>query len=230
MRYLIIVLLLFGSGCSSLGTIAPSPNANLPHNPQVPLFPEDNELISDTEIGRILDTKIQVPAKFRIVLVHLVHERQQDGRLLGNMDQNQWPVVNNAFTELQNSGRIYDVSYLPQMLLPIELSAGKLRSAAARYQADWVLIFRTSTRLFTKNPLFSASRARTFCQADVMVLDVRTGLIAFSSRSRVSLTKEEEDQEWSLAETACRAEQEAIEEAMGLNVEKLVSYITQFQE
>lgn len=225
MRYIVLVLLLFVAGCGSVGTYAPSPNSSLAHNPQAPLFAADKALISDVEIARILDTEIQLPATFRIGLVYLSHERVQDGRSTGYLRKYDWPLVNEAFNVLQENEKVYDVSYLPQLLLPKQVSAGNLRSAAARYQADWIFVFQTSTQIITRNPLLSVNKARAYCQAECMVLDVRTGLIAFSSRSRISITKEENDEEWSLAETVGRTEQEAIEEAMSLNVKKLVSYI-----
>ncbi len=227
MRYLVLILLLSFAGCASTGTYGPPPNANLLHNPQQPLFASDAALISDTEISRILDTSIELPPTFRIAAVYLEHEREKDGQLYRITNRSEMPLVSEAFVDLQQNDRVYDISYLPQLLMPQEFSAGSMRAAAARYQADWVLIFHTRTSILTKTPLLGAQQARAFCAAECLVVDVRTGLIAFSAQSRVSLTETKDDQEWSVKETTSLVEQSAVEEAMALNMAKLLHFVEQ---
>ncbi len=228
MRHLMVLItLLLFAGCASTGSYGPPPHANRLHNPQQPLFAADAAQITDTEISRILDTSIELPPTFRIGIVYLDHERETDGRLYRITNHSEMPLVSEAFVEVQQNERVYDISYLPQLLMPTELSAGTMRAAAARYQADWVLVFQTRTSILTKTPFLGEHQSRAFCAAECMVVDVRTGLIAFSAQSRVSLTEKKGDEEWTLEETNSVVEQAAIEEAMGLNMEKLLAYLNQ---
>ncbi len=225
MRYLAIALLLFCTGCSTLGTQMPPPNTGLDHDPAAPLFAADAAAISDSEIARILDTRIELPATFRVGLVHLEHVRRKDGRRQDLGGRSRWPMVSEAFSPLRDHERIYDVSYLPKLMMPGNLTAGSLRATAARYQADWVLVFETGTTVMTRNKLIGTDEARAYCTAECVILDVRTGLIAFSSRSHVFLEKKKDDGKWSLDETVGQVEQDAVEEAMADNLDELVRFL-----
>jgi len=229
MRYLAIAILLFCTGCGTMATQAPPPNSTLDHDTARPLFASDSAAITDADIARILDTRIELPPTFRVGLIHLDHERLQDGRRHDLGDRTRWPLVADAFFPLQDHERIYDVSYLPRLMLPTDLTAGKLRAAAARYQADWVVVFETGTTVLTKNRILGTDEARAWCAAECVVLDVRTGLIAFSSRSLVTFERDKVDGEWSLQETVGQLEQEAVEEAMSRNMVKLVRFLDQWR-
>ena len=234
MRYLAIVTiaalaaLLACTGCGSLSSYEAPPNTTLEHDPAIPLFAADTAAISDTDIARILDTRIELPTTFRVGLVHLDHERLQDGRRERD-DRSHWPLVTEAFAPLQDHERVYDVAYLPRLVLPRPLTAGSLRAAAARYQADWVLIFETGTSVLTKNRIIGTDEARAYCTAECVVLDVRTGLIAFSSRSLVSLERDKKGGDWSLDEVVGLLEQEAVEEAMNENLVQLVRFLDRWR-
>jgi hypothetical protein len=222
-------LLLVAAGCSHLATDAPPPTTTLDHDPSLPLFAADAAAISDAEIARILDTRIEVPGRLRMGVVYLDHQRRKDGRRIDLGDGADWPLVSQAFAGVLAHERVYDVSYLPRLVTPRTMTAGTLRASAARYQADWVLVFETGTTMHTKNRILGTDEARAICAAECVVLDVRTGLIAFSSRARVVLTRDEADEEWSLDETVAHLEQEAVEEAMTLNMERLVRFLDQWE-
>jgi hypothetical protein len=225
---LLAAIILAGcTGCGTLGTQAPPPDASLAHDPAVPLFAADLAAISDADIARILDTRLELPGLMRVGLVHLDHERRQDGRRRELDDPSRWPLVTEAFLPLRDHERTYDVSYLPQLMMPTRLTAGSLRAAAARFQADWVLVFETGTEVLTKNKLLGTDRARAYCTAECVALDVRTGLVAFSSRSQVELDRAKDEHDWKLEETAGAVEQAAVEQAMSENVEQLVRFLDQ---
>ena len=229
MRSLAIFLILGCAGCGTLGTVAPPPNADLVHDPSRPIFAADQAAISDADIARILDTRIELPGTMRVGLVHLGHERLEDGRRHDLGDRTRWPVVTEAFLPLRDHERVYDVSYLPRLMLPAKLSAGNLRATAARYQADWVLVFETGTTVLKKNRLLGTDEARAYCTAECVALDVRTGLIAFSSRAQVSLEGDKKDGEWSLEETAGQVEQAAVEKAMAESIDQLVRFLDRWR-
>jgi hypothetical protein len=223
------LVLLFASGCGGLATQAPPPDARLDHDLAHPLFATDAATISDTDIARILDTRIELPGAMRVGLVHLDHRRREDGRRHDAGDRSRWPLVTEAFLPLGDHERIYDVSYVPRLMMPSRLTAGGLRATAARYQADWVLVFETGTEILTRDRILGTDRARAYCTAECVVLDVRTGLIAFSARAQVELEGAKSDDEWSLAETIGAVEQAAVEEAMAENVTALVRFLDRWR-
>ncbi|WP_198673721.1 hypothetical protein [Algibacillus agarilyticus] len=98
---------------------------------------------SDKKINDLLNYQVKLPTQNRIAILKL------------NQDQN-WRFYSNDFTaltssltdgfvaELRSSNRVYDASFLPAMLVSNKRSLPILREAAARFQADLLLAYRTS--------------------------------------------------------------------------------------
>lgn len=234
MRKLILLTLVIVTGCSSVSTQKPPPNAIEPHDSEESLFASDAELLSDDDINRILKTRVHIPEAIRVGLIFLEHRSLPDyGRYWYYRIEEPTEELRLAVKpvlRLTGHERVYDVSYLPTFLLPEKLTVGVIREAGARYQADWVLLFKTETRSYSKWRLFRPDQARTYCVAECAVLDVRTGIIPFTSRAKQDVTIEEEDKEWSTTETLERSELVAIEAAMNENIDNLLRFLEQISE
>lgn len=224
-RFILFVAALALTGCGSVHTYGPPPGATTPIDPTRSLIPSDAAILSDQDIARILTARVEVPASMRIAVLHLAHEGISEWPWRVEDRQNDLRAALQPVLKLLDNARVVDVSFLPGFLLPAQPSIPLIREAAARYQADWVLVVRTSSRGHRRDRLFAKDLARAYCEAECVVLDVRTGTIPFTSVAQGEASVTKSDQEYSLAETAFRAEKEAIAKAMAENVTGLLSFL-----
>ena len=229
MRFLLLLAAMATTGCSSVGTQGPPPGAVEEIEAGQSLFPSDAAILSDQEIARILSARVEIPESMRVALLYLEHRSMplssRPWYYRRDEPQQELRLAMQSVHRLLEDNRVYDVSYLPTFLLPKQKSVGLIREAAARYQADWVLIFKSETRPHEKDRTFGTDEARAYCLAECAVLDVRTGTIPFTSRASQDVTIAKTDEDWSLSEAVDRAELEAIDAAMSENVENLLQYL-----
>ena len=146
----------------------------------VSLFPGDAELLSELSVGQTLDYDYQPPSQVRIAVFQLGREiyATWSGFFLLIND----PLQQRLTDQLADASRIFDASYLPEMLVPEQKSAPRLRDAAALHQADLLLVYRSdcsiSYRLrFLGFRNLGANRAEGICDVEAVLLDVRTGFV-----------------------------------------------------
>jgi hypothetical protein len=189
------------------------------------LFPSDTATMTDAEIARILDVNVRLRSRVRLAVLHLDHRSVDFGWLYVGAGAPVGWLNAEMFAALRKLDRVYDASYLPSVLVPSKLTVAHLREAGARYQADLLLIFRSECQTYQQFRLFRASRAKAYCLADASLLDVRTGLMPFTSRATKDYLIEEKESEIDLAETVRRSEQTAVEAAMLENANNLASFL-----
>lgn len=187
------------------------------------LFSSDADVLSDADIARVLDYKYAPPARSRIAVLPL--------------GWNAWTgwseqmavaaeAVNAALVaQLRGSPRVYDASFLPTMLVPEKRTVPYLREAAARYQADLVLMFRQGCRSFEKYRLFSANQTRAFCSVEAVLLDVRTGLVPFVATATQVFEAQQQDRDLNFRETVLNAQLNAIGTALAEVAQATVRFL-----
>jgi hypothetical protein len=191
--------------------------------PEQSLVPSDAATLDDAEIARILDARPQVPSRPRIALVHLQHNSAD---WVGMSSQEVVNAIGEGLVgHLKDSHRVSDASYLPAFLFSRSPSVAQLREAAARYQADLVLIFSTDCSLHQQYNLFSANEARAYCNADSALLDVRTGLVPFAARADGIVTEKQAQAEYSVREALRRAELQGVDKAMQTDADAVVRFL-----
>jgi hypothetical protein len=191
------------------------------------LFSSDAGVLGDADIARVLDYRYTPPARSRIAVLPL--------------GWNAWTgwsepmalaadAVNTALVaQLRGSPRVYDASFLPTMLVPEKRTVPYLREAAARYQADLLLMFRQGCRSFEKYRLFSANQTRAFCNVEAVLLDVRTGLVPFVANATQAFEAEQKDRDLNFRETVLNAQLNAIGTALGEVAEATVRFLESAQ-
>lgn len=117
---------------------------------------------------------------------------------------------------LQSSQRLTRVSWLPSLLIPEKMTVPLLREAAARFQADLLLVYRSPCQRFQDYRLFGTDKAKTYCVAEGILLDVRTGVIPFSTATTQEARVEEKKagEDISFYETMQKAEAQATAQAL----------------
>lgn len=177
------------------------------------LFSGDAETLSDDAIQRILNYKYEPPALSRIALMPFGREvwSSWSEELALASESLQAKVLD----ELRASPKVYDASYLPSILVPQNRTVPHLREAAARYQADLLLVYRSYCQSFDRYRLFAADKSRAYCGVEAVLLDTRTGLVPFTTVATRSYDVVENRTDTNFRETMLRAQLDATAAAMG---------------
>ena len=134
-------------------------------------------------------------------------------------------VKQKVLDELRGSAAVYDASYLPSILIPSNRTVPHLREAAARYQADLLLVYRSYCRSFEQYRFFSPDTSRAYCGVEAVLLDTRTGLVPFTTVAMKSYDVVENDADSNFRETQLRAQLNATAEALGDVSREVVLYL-----
>jgi hypothetical protein len=137
------------------------------------LFASDSAILTDNDIKRILAFQFK-PQKLNRIAIMPIGQIQWFG-WSDDLDKAGTAVQNCLIDKLRRSDAVYDASYLPTLLVPDKKSIGYLREAAARYQADLMLIYKASFRTYEKYRLFSPDKTKAYCNLEAVLLDTRTG-------------------------------------------------------
>lgn len=142
------------------------------------LFDTSTTALTEVEIALALDTPCELAEEARIAIVHIGHDSELSGyryeSLIGSASE--------ALDVLTATDRIASAAYLPGFILPRELTLADLREAAARFQADALLLVDTTLRLGSDwRPLVDDEVFGTLV-LECALLDTRTGLVLWAHR------------------------------------------------
>jgi hypothetical protein len=146
------------------------------------LFNDRSSSITEDNIQRILDGSYKLPAKIRIAIVRLENPRQQhyfwsDESYI----KTQQSYLDSFATRLKASSRVAAIATIPEIIISKSPSFTSIREAAVRMQCDMVLVYSISGDIYSRYKFFSTPDIKAFATAQVMFMDVRTGLIPFST-------------------------------------------------
>lgn len=177
------------------------------------LFSGDAATLSDDAIQRILAYEYSPPELSRVALMPFGREvwSSWSEELAFASEKMQAEVLD----QLRASPRIYDASYLPSILVPENRTVPHLREAAARYQADLLLVYRSYCQSFDRYRVFGADRSRAYCGVEAVLLDTRTGLVPFTTVATRSYDVVEDQSDTSFRETRLKAQLDATAAALG---------------
>ncbi len=176
------------------------------------LFSGDAATLSDEAIQKILAFDYSPPALSRVALMPFGREiwSSWSEELAFASEKMQADVLD----QLRNSPRIYDASFLPSILVPETRTVPHLREAAARYQADLLLVYRSYCQSFERYRIFRADESRAYCGVEAVLLDTRTGLVPFTTVATRSFDVVENKEDTNFRETRLRAQLDATAAAL----------------
>ena len=148
------------------------------------LFIDNEATISEENIQKILDGTFRLPEKLRVAVVRLESRQRQAFRWSGNNEtilRARQSHLDLFYNKLNHSQRVQRVSIVPEILISSNPTFVTIREAAVRTQADVVAIFSTHSDIYTRSRMFSSDDIKAFATTQFILLDVRTGLIPFST-------------------------------------------------
>lgn len=215
-KYLTILIIFITTGCASVSTVDRSDDyyhpSTLADNDE-PLFGNTVGTITDKDIKRILNHQVKLPSKNRIAILNLSNNSYWQN-YSSDFTQLNKSMAANFIDRLRKSPRIYDASFLPGMLVPGKRTVPFLREAAARYQADLLLAYRSSCRTFQKYRFVKPDETKAYCSVEAVLLDVRSGIVPFTILSSNEFNAKKEKGDVSFNETIKKAEMEAVAKSL----------------
>ncbi len=215
--YLILIIAL--SSCTAsrqIGQTTQGISAQGYYEPEPPitqsLFNDKTSTISEENIQKILDGSYSLPENLRVSLVKLESTQNRRNYYWNDEEylKSQQEYLDLFTTKFKQSERVQKVSKIPDLLISNNPTFTSIREAAVRTQSDIVVIYSINSDLYSKYKLFSKSDIKAFATTQLIILDVRTGLIPFSTIVTKEYQSKRQENELNDNEAANRIKNQAV--------------------
>jgi hypothetical protein len=112
-------------------------------------------------------------------------------------------------------------------LTPERQSIPYLREAAARCQADLLLVYASGSVTYEKYRFLSPNVTKARCTVEAILLDVRTGLVPFTSVATQEYEAKKTSEDMTFAETIARGRAQAERVALGEIADSVVAFLAE---
>ncbi len=82
--------------------------------------------------------------------------------------------------KFKSSNRVKSISTIPDILISKNPTFSSIRESAVRTQSDIVVIYSINSDIYSQYKLFSKTSIKAFATIQLIILDVRTGLVPFT--------------------------------------------------
>ena len=175
------------------------------------LFPGDQAVIADADIQKILEYHMELPEKVHLAVLRMGQEMFYRWYRLEERPEDD--IFHNFQQQMLQQARFRRVSVLPSLLTPDKRTIPYLREAAARTQADLLLVYRAGGLSYTKGFLTN-DHVKAQAVVEAILIDVRTGIVPFSTVAQREFEAKKTKADYNFAETVRKAEQQAISLAL----------------
>lgn len=211
------------SGLSPINLASPSSIAGVLERPGS-LFKEDQVVLSNADFDKILATKVAISTHAKLAVVRFGQLPYWWGWSEDFVRMNE-RIDADFLGKLRTSKKLKDVAYLPSLVTPNEMTIPYLRQAAARFQADLLLVYRTSTQTYNRQKVFTKDQGKAYCTVEAILLDTRTGLIPFSTVVTESYSTTRTGDDADVYEMTARAQQQAIAQSWLRMADQVVAFV-----
>ena len=193
------------------------------------LFQAKDRTISEADIQRLLNGKINLPDTLRIAIYK--YASTSINRYYSQYWNNeeylalQQSYVDTLVAELHTHPRVAKLILIPTLMVSPSPTVTQLREAAVRLQADALLIFSVKSDIYYKSKLFEKNEAKAFATCETLLMDIRTGVIPHSSVITQENLVQKAEEDWSPQETRKRAENGAIWKCLEETGKEVVGYL-----
>lgn len=178
-------VLFFIFSCGTYRPVAENSNSGYAYNADTlitqSLFNDKNASISEDNIQRLLDGNYQLPAKLRVAVVRLDNNASRRSWNDEDFLKTQQSYLDSFTAKLRQSPRVQKVSVVPEIVIAKAPSFTQLREAAVRLQSDIVIVYSITSDIYSRYKMFSSPDLKAFATTQLILLDVRTGMVPFST-------------------------------------------------
>ena len=220
----IAIPLVFIVSCSGFDRM-PSPSSysvsSSPDLIEQSLFTSSDQTISEDDIQRLLNGTIKVTDSVRLAIFNYTdHSRSNtysnyyyrpgDEEFL-KTQQDYIETLNNA---INASNKIQKTILMPSLMANKQSSITNLRETAVRLQADLLLVYCIKSDIYYKYKTFKADEAKAFATIECFLMDIRTGVIPFTTITTKESYLKKSSEEFSIDELRRKSEKTAVLEAL----------------
>jgi hypothetical protein len=189
------------------------------------LFNDRAATIAEENIQKILDGSFTLPRTLRVALLRL--ESPQQKRYYWGDEQ--YLKTQQAYLELfsqnlKQAPRVSKLSVIPELLMAKTPSFTHIREAAVRRQADVVVVYFITNDVYAKYKFLNKPDIKAFATTQLILLDVRTGLIPLSTIVTKDYPSQQRKEKLDRAEARTRIQHEAVL----LTIQEIGQQVTDF--
>lgn len=172
---------------------------------QQSLFRGDQAVLTDQDIARILGTQLTLADRHRMALLSLSPSNPWSEDLADLEAKN----LDRLLETLKSSPQLTEVRVLPSLLVPEKRTVPYLREAAARVQADLLLVYTTRIVSFRRDRFLKSDEVHAQCLAESVLLDVRTGIVLHTGHATENIVMKKTPADLNFNETVAHAQSDA---------------------
>lgn len=224
-----ILLSALGCGGKKIASPPPPPDAYLGivgienDRLQESLFKGDQAVLSNQDIERILGARLTLTDRHRLAVLRLTSRFAWSEELADLDTQNS----EHFLQALRSAKPFTQVRLMPALLTPEKQTVPYLREAAARFQADLLLVYAIRVQTFRQDRFIGADEVRARCIVDSVLLDVRTGIVIHSAQVAESVAAKKVQGELNFSETVAKAEANASGKALLKIADGVVAFVNE---
>jgi hypothetical protein len=215
---LLIAIIALMTACGSTRPTGNSSGLDIPSGDTLitqSLFSDRTSTISEENVQRILDGTYKLPQQLRVAIVRLEPTPQIKRYYWNYWSDEQYLKTQQSYLDLladkfKQSSRVTKLSIIPDLLISKTPSFTNIREAAVRMQADVVVVYAVTSDIYSKYKLFSKPDMKAFATTQLIILDIRTGLIPFSTIATKDFLSQKKKEELDNTEAASRIQNEAV--------------------
>lgn len=166
--------------------------------------------IGDSTIEWLMRQRLALPAHVTVAVLQLRTTRPPRWWPIDQGDEVTEALAESTLAAVGRSARVGRGVPLPGLLVGPQESVSSLREAAARLQADVLLLYRPRCRMYQRQPFIGPAQYRAVCSVEAALLDTRSGLIPFATVITRQRVAQKEHGEFGSDETTRRTRLEAL--------------------
>lgn len=173
------------------------------------LFSDQSSTISEEGIQKVLSGNYQLPEKLRVAIVRI--DQQSRSYYWNDEDflKTQQSYLDLFEEKFKQSSRVASVAAIPNLLISKTPNFTSIREAAVRMQADVVVVYSITSDLYSRYKFFNKPDIKAFATTQLIMLDVRTGLVPFSTIVTKDVLSQKKKEELDNQEARNRIQNEA---------------------
>lgn len=178
------------------------------------LFASDTSLLSNEAVTSVLSTPVRLPDEAKVALLNLT-PGGVGLRVYGSYWRTEeYMDLQHRYVEalkdpLSEAERIREVVAVPSVMIDRDMTLPQMREAAARLQADLLVIYGVRSDIFEKTRFWEKDQVKAYATCELLLFDTRTGVIPFTTMRTEKVVTEKQPEDFNWSETVQRAKSEA---------------------
>jgi len=224
--FVLLLALLSAAGCA-MKKMAPPPPLPQSYGSdsdrlQESLFKGDQAVLSNQDIDRILTARITLEDRHRLAVLRLNSRNIWFQEIADIEAQNSERFLK----ALSSTPQLTQVRFMPALLIPERRTVPYLREAAARFQADLLLIYSTRIQTFRRDRLIGTDEVHAEAAVESVLLDVRTGIVVHTAQTAESISAKKAPGDVNFSQTVAKVESEATGKALVKLADAIVAFLS----